>query len=97
MTVTPSAKAAVAARIGVRSGGLGRGFCGGREQGDGHGGGVGGGGAVGVVGVVEPASAVAGEELRDVNYQISFSWLSCLSWLAHTICALTAFENHCND
>ncbi|WP_236836992.1 hypothetical protein, partial [Bifidobacterium longum] len=46
--------------------------------------------------VVEPASAVAGEELRDVNYQVSFSWLSCLSWLAHTICALTAFENHCN-
>ncbi|EEI80795.1 hypothetical protein HMPREF0175_1023 [Bifidobacterium longum subsp. longum ATCC 55813] len=47
--------------------------------------------------MVEPASAVAGEELRDVNYQVSFSWLSCLSWLAHTICALTAFENHCND
>jgi len=47
--------------------------------------------------VVEPASAVAGEELRDVNYQVSFPWLSCLSWLAHTICALTAFENHCND
>lgn len=45
----------------------------------------------------DPASAVAGEELRDVNYQVSFSWLSCLSWLAHTICALTAFENHCND
>ena len=37
------------------------------------------------------ASAVAGEELRDVNYRASFSWL------AHTICALTAFENHCND
>ena len=67
------------------------------HQGDDHGGGVGGGGAVGVGGVVEPASAVAGEELRDVNYQVSFPWLSCLSWLAHTICALTAFENHCND
>ena len=47
--------------------------------------------------VVLAASAVAGEELRDVNYQVSFPWLSCLSWLAHTICALTAFENHCND
>ena len=41
-------------------------------------------------------AGVAGEELRDANYQVSFSWLSCLSWLAHTICALTAFENHCN-
>lgn len=58
------------------------------HQGDDHGGGVGGGGAVGVGGVVEPASAVAGEELRDVNYQVSFSWLSCLSWLAHTILCL---------
>ena len=50
-----------------------------------------------LAGAMEPASAVAGEELRDVNYQVSFPWLSCLSWLAHTICALTAFENHCND
>ncbi len=43
-----------------------------------------------LAGVVEPASAVAGEELRDVNYRASFSWLAILS------CALTAFENHCN-
>ena len=38
------------------------------HQGDDHGSGVGRGGAVGVGGVVEPASAVAGEELRDAKY-----------------------------
>ena len=35
-----------------------------------------------LAGAMEPASAVAGEELRDVNYRASFSWL------AHTILCL---------